>query len=224
MFTKRQSTKFSNAFTLAEVLITLGIIGIISAMTIPMLIQKYSQYVVEIKLKRFYTTMAQAITMAETDYGAKEHWYGELRPGAGENIKWFNTYLKPYLKVTQGNDGIYYFPDGSGFTPSSWLLKSDYVFYTGHVKKCKKLPQNGQGRCAFSFIFMPTSSNIYPHSYGKGFEPFKFGWNGQIEQLKTNNTYGCNSFNSNSRLYFCTALIQTNNWKIPKDYPFRVTY
>ena len=97
MFTKRQSTKFLNAFTLAEVLITLGIIGIISAMTIPMLIQKYSQYVVEIKLKRFYTTMAQAITMAETDYGAKEHWYGELRPGAGENIKWFNTYRKEMM-------------------------------------------------------------------------------------------------------------------------------
>ena len=35
------------AFTLAEVLITLGIIGIVAAMTMPMLIAKYQKLVVE---------------------------------------------------------------------------------------------------------------------------------------------------------------------------------
>ena len=38
----KSKTKFQKAFTLAEVLITLGIIGVVSAMTIPTLIQNYN--------------------------------------------------------------------------------------------------------------------------------------------------------------------------------------
>ncbi len=42
-----------NAFTLAEVLITLGIIGVVAAMTLPTLIQKNNNSVVEARLKKF---------------------------------------------------------------------------------------------------------------------------------------------------------------------------
>ena len=42
-----------SAFTLAEVLITLGIIGVVSALTLPVLVQKYRNNVVETKLKKF---------------------------------------------------------------------------------------------------------------------------------------------------------------------------
>ena len=44
--------KITRAFTLAEVLITLGIIGIISAITIPTLIIKYQKMVTLNKLKK----------------------------------------------------------------------------------------------------------------------------------------------------------------------------
>ena len=39
-------------FTLAEVLITLGIIGIVAALTIPQLISNYQKKVVPIRLKK----------------------------------------------------------------------------------------------------------------------------------------------------------------------------
>ena len=42
-----QNDKKKVAFTLAEVLITLGIIGVVAAMTMPMLIAKYQKLVVE---------------------------------------------------------------------------------------------------------------------------------------------------------------------------------
>ena len=61
-------------FTLAEVLITLGIIGIIAAMTLPSLIQKNNNKVVEARLKKFYSSINQAILMAENDYGDKKYW------------------------------------------------------------------------------------------------------------------------------------------------------
>lgn len=38
-------TKFNNGFTLAEVLVTLGIIGVVSAMTVPTLMQNYQRKV-----------------------------------------------------------------------------------------------------------------------------------------------------------------------------------
>ena len=47
-----QSTKIKLAFTLAEVLITLGIIGIVAAMTIPTLLAKYQEKQTVTKLKQ----------------------------------------------------------------------------------------------------------------------------------------------------------------------------
>ena len=58
-----------NAFTLAEVLITLGIIGIVAAMTLPALINNYRKTVTVNQLKVAYSIMAQALTMAQKDYG-----------------------------------------------------------------------------------------------------------------------------------------------------------
>ena len=49
------------AFTLAEVLITLGIIGIVAAMTIPSLISKYQFKVWETAFKKQYSTIQNAL-------------------------------------------------------------------------------------------------------------------------------------------------------------------
>ena len=54
-------------FTLAEVLITLGIIGVVAAMTLPALIQKNNNKVVETRLEKFYSGINQAIMLAEND-------------------------------------------------------------------------------------------------------------------------------------------------------------
>lgn len=47
------------AFTLAEVLITLGIIGIVAAMTLPALIGKYQKNQTLTQLKKAYTEISQ---------------------------------------------------------------------------------------------------------------------------------------------------------------------
>ena len=47
------------AFTLAEVLITLGIIGIVAAMTMPVLIAKYRSKVLETQFKKRYSEVSQ---------------------------------------------------------------------------------------------------------------------------------------------------------------------
>ena len=45
--------EYKKAFTLAEVLITLGIIGVVAAITIPGLITKYQKLVTVVKLKKY---------------------------------------------------------------------------------------------------------------------------------------------------------------------------
>ena len=62
------------AFTLAEVLITLGIIGIVAAMTMPVLIQKTKEKETISKLKKFNSVMNQAFTIAKVQNGEVEDW------------------------------------------------------------------------------------------------------------------------------------------------------
>lgn len=57
------------AFTLAEVLITLGIIGVVAAMTMPSLVNDHrnKQYVVA--FKKLYSNFSNAIIMFKADQG-----------------------------------------------------------------------------------------------------------------------------------------------------------
>ena len=60
------------AFTLAEVLITLGIIGVVAAMTLPTVINQYEKKITVVKLKKAYNTLAQNITKKKTsDFSSK---------------------------------------------------------------------------------------------------------------------------------------------------------
>ena len=62
------------AFTLAEVLITLGIIGVVAALTLPSVIQNYREKEYAIKLKRFYSEMENASRLVADEYGAVDTW------------------------------------------------------------------------------------------------------------------------------------------------------
>ena len=57
-----------SAFTLAEVLITLGIIGIVSAMTIPTLIKNYQEKMRDNQFKKAYATLNQALRMTTANF------------------------------------------------------------------------------------------------------------------------------------------------------------
>lgn len=58
-----------NGFTLAEVLITLGIIGVVAAMTIPTLISNTRSQQYRSKLKKTISTLSQAGKMSQARYG-----------------------------------------------------------------------------------------------------------------------------------------------------------
>ena len=57
-----------SAFTLAEVLITLGIIGVIAAMTIPTLTANYRHKVLETQFKKHYSVLSQVAATIKYEY------------------------------------------------------------------------------------------------------------------------------------------------------------
>ena len=67
-FTSHFSRKCT-AFTLAEVLITLGIIGIVAALIMPAVITNYQKKEIAIKLKKDYSQINQVLQRINADYG-----------------------------------------------------------------------------------------------------------------------------------------------------------
>ena len=65
-FTSHFSLK-SAAFTLAEVLVTLGIIGVVAAMTMPSLIQNYQEKVLANQFKKSYSMFSQVLNQVLVD-------------------------------------------------------------------------------------------------------------------------------------------------------------
>jgi len=80
------------AFTLAEVLITLGIIGVVAAMTIPILMANYQEKQYLTQFKETYSMLSQAYTMSSQDNGTAQLWTSSQ--DAYDN-------MKPYLKVSK---------------------------------------------------------------------------------------------------------------------------
>ncbi len=217
-----------SAFTLAEVLITLGIIGIVAALTIPALIDNHNKQVVVARIQKFYSSMNQAIARAEVDYGARDMWFEDNSDYESQKA-WCEKYLIPYMNIIDyGKLSRYFymtFADGS-----SVLLgisnSRDWFFFPGNPEKCfgdSSGILNGCGKCSFAFYYNPikkTDSNGY---YAWEFSTYgTSSWDGKIDTLKNDSTYGCNS--TSVWAGYCTKWIQVSGWKIPKDYPFRVKY
>ena len=230
------------AFTLAEVLITLAIIGIVAAMTIPTLISTYKKHTVETKLKRFYSTMSQAVKLSEIDNGEVSSWDSidaetiRMDDGsyAGEisNVyEWYNKYFAPYIKTVKveklenDHDGqiLIYFADGSmaGVGSTAWTYYPNAKDYTRTLNETTKYYDRDRTLCGkkyFTLYFNPKSNSTF-HK-GKGVEPYAVQWDGNIETLVTNNRLGCKENATVERAY-CTKLIQINGWKIPDNYFYK---
>ena len=110
------------AFTLAEVLITLGIIGIVATMTLPSIIQKQNQKEATSRLKKYYSVMSQAIMLSEVDNGSVQYWDkpdqiknddGSYNSAANDKLVevFYDKYLAKYLKITSRG----YFREDSRF-------------------------------------------------------------------------------------------------------------
>ena len=95
LFTTHHSLK-SAAFTLAEVLVTLGIIGVVSAMTVPTLMQNYQRQSYVTQLHKVYNELSQALLRYQTDKNAIN-----FKEAGLSGSEAYTEFQKNYFKVVQ---------------------------------------------------------------------------------------------------------------------------
>lgn len=92
-----------NGFTLAEVLVTLGIIGVVSAMTVPTLVQNYQRKSYVTQLHKVYNELGQAAERYKTDNN-----YVSLKESRiVGNKEELNKFVKTYFKIVKDCGGSY---------------------------------------------------------------------------------------------------------------------
>lgn len=192
------------AFTLAEVLITLGIIGVVAAMTLPSVITNYKKQEASARLKKFNSIMAQVLIYSQEENGQINEWDMSLRP---ENFvkKYFAPYIK-YLKIdSEGSTGRLYFTDGSTVN----ILKGrcmDLRFDVNGDKKPNKIGYD-------IFVFLACDKTITEWCSNKGWCTY---YSQNPDQSRANKLHACTSSPT-----YCSALLEYDNWEFKKDYPYK---
>jgi len=113
------------AFTLAETLIVMGIIGVVAALTLPNLNSSTGDKEKVAKVKKIYQNLNDAFGRAEAVYGPFEEWFKNDNSNQ-DYAKRFATRLTEFMKISKD----------CGFdTSGKCFVTKDKIFYKSHRKK-----------------------------------------------------------------------------------------
>lgn len=223
------------AFTLAEVLVTLGIIGVVAAMTMPVLIQHHRKTEIATSVKKFYTNMSQAILLSEIDNGFSADWLYEGVAWDGKGgvthdtqraraLTFFNKYLANYLKYTELDDNPKEIQNEDGKAAMIKVYLADGTYFLLNSGNCahfiydangSKKP-NISGRDEFQFLLCPTAYR----SEFLGENKSNFGpYCGAASNCATRNDAKTQCINSPK---FCSGLLMFDGWEFKSDYPHKL--
>ena len=180
------------AFTLAEVLITLGIIGVVAAMTMPSLITAKQEKATISTIKKNYSIFANALLMAQNDNGELYTW-GITKDADGLNL--VSSNLKPYLKIIEdcgvgeksdcapGDNGK--FKDLTGRKRTEDFSSSDYYSFrlndgTAVAIQLKKKAECISSESSCMNFYIDTNGKKYPNTLGKDIFYFDGYGNGKL--------------------------------------------
>ncbi len=230
-------------FTLAEVLITLAIIGVVAALTIPAVVQNYRKTQTVTQLKKVYSALANTTNLAIANEGPIKTW--EIKDVAGEirYADFANTYLIPYLQVAKvcgfstSEDCKFKYiglnnEDKNTSNYYKFFLKDGTFIAVAAVYGEPETPNT-----SYANVFIDINGQREPNRWGKDIFYFmyyigsrwgqsqgKFGPAGDGDGLttrgglmSTGHIYNCNK---QMRGYYCAALIMKDGWKISDDYPW----
>ena len=180
------------AFTLAEVLITLGIIGVVAAMTMPSLITAKQEKATISTIKKNYSILANALLMAQNDNGELYTW-GITKDADGLNL--VSSNLKPYLKIIEdcgvgeksdcapGDNGK--FKDLTGRKRTEDFSSSDYYSFRLNDGTAVAIQLKTKAECISSEsscmnFYIDTNGKKYPNTLGKDIFYFDGYGNGKL--------------------------------------------
>ncbi len=235
------------AFTLAEVLITIGIIGVVASLTIPTLISNNQKKVMTARNKKFVSSINQAVLRSTIDNEQPAQWVSSIIYHDKDSLyDWFDKYIMQYMLVlkncrknpkeciaeykycmldsciapSKGSDVLYVFNDGSMIT----------ALTGGGVN-------NDTGMTTGLTIHIRFDANGYakPNYMGKDIFVYRFTINKNKFYLECDNhksvTGGTVSSSSTredlieacaTNPQTCTCLLMRDNYEFKDDYPFKL--
>ncbi len=231
------------AFTLAEVLITLAIVGVVAALTLPNLIVNYQKKQTVNRLKSTYSIFSQAFEHAKVDYGDMSEW--ELGPFDTSVKKpdlskiFYDKYFLPYINVAKnygvikakeiGYKSIYY-PDGSSYTYLSSYMDFYTILLSNGTLVLFSFDNSSDGNTYFHpMMYVDTNGLSKPNTLGKDIFVFlirdnKFGfYDYSMENYSRSVALRfCSGLSSNGidEARHCGKLIQMDGWQMKDDYPW----
>ena len=224
-------------FTLAEVLITLGIIGVVAALTIPTVITNYKKSQIEARLKKLYTVMNQAVLLSK----AHDTW---TQPPTDKRFDhealndWLQSALYPYLTdarpIQRPNIDHPVFDDSSNrFGPLVSLSDGtildfkniEQVHVYADINGLKGPNKSGVDIFYFFLDYEPSQRGyFYPAGYfrkinDEGEYGEGYAYNNRDKMLENCKEDEHNKdFNNRT----CALLIMHDGWQIKDDYPVRL--
>ncbi len=196
-------TSQKSAFTLAEVLITLAIIGVVAAMTIPTLISDYQEKVTVTKVKKMYSLLSNAYQMYLVNNTPEK--FPLTEDGA---TKAFET-LKPYLKISKDcgtisgrgciYDNVYLKKAGSiGENMSSQPIYYKFLLTDGSAMAIRGVNNTSLNNM---IIYLDTNGPAGPNKYGV--DTFQFDVNNVGVSVGSAEDYETTCAPANSGGYNC---------------------
>lgn len=233
-------------FTLAEVLITLGIIGVVAAITIPALISACNKTIIENRLRQTNAIILQAFRRYQANNGDSTMSLDTYEDGNVNGYSWqrskdfFDEYFAKSFNTTTQYPKSKVFPiySSNGKVQNNAFI-AYYVYNMLNNGTVIGVSKNGN----YDGIRVVVILNHQKNKLRVGKDVFELqymsdgisGYYAYNPQLRRNYTEGnrksyidaCTS-NATHPLYamtsaeFCGFLILQNNFKVPKDYPVKL--
>lgn len=214
-------------FTLAEVLVTLSIVGVIAILTIPSLVKNYRYKVYSSSIEKAYSQISAAVKQAMDDDMTSD-WYKSTAGAVDDNencTKGSCYFLNNYFKLARKN---------CGGTSSPKCFASQYTSIDGSSGNLRfergycAQTVNGMTMCmnidsenASTKIALDTNGPSQPNIIGLDTFILQIRSDGTVDDW-TNDPAKCNTKSSeynNIADYATGCLIKTmrNNWTITED-------
>jgi prepilin-type N-terminal cleavage/methylation domain-containing protein len=218
-----------SGFTLAEVLITLAIIGVVAALTIPTVVKNYQKTQTVVKLKKAYSAIFQAYNNSQAENGAYETWDKGIDIGTEE---YFNKYWKPYFKIEKTcstgvscgykNNSPWVKLDGidTGYSINTSVIGLSFITTDGVLYRIRV--SNSSGASEASNIIVDLNNSKGPNMLGKDTFFFERTKNGILPYGYSESVSNINSSCSEETKsgFYCAAKIMKDGWEITDSYPW----
>ncbi len=196
----KNSINKKNAFTLAETLITLTIIGVIAALTIPNLISKYQKHSYVVGLKKAYSQLQNAMKMIPITQGCPAGDFdcvGWDQGGQNINGNWASN-----VTNIEGQEFNGYLENKQVYLLSKQfkINKLCYNYNNSTDKTCEKIKNN--------FNYATNSGTSFVTNDG-------MIWNGDLQIIDINGFRGPNKLGRDQFSFFITDLAAERALKIP---------